>query len=122
MWKALVRPRGQAPAELYLPSSGAGEREAGPPQLEAAVEEQGSEADAQNYSFPANPVLGCFEPGDPRLSGEHECRPTADLSTCLGPTACSFPASALFPFLFRPLPSPCWLSAMRERGAQRPSP
>lgn len=65
MWKALVRPRGQAPAELYLSSSRAGVgvgREGGPPQLEAAVEET---ADAQNYSFSANLVLGFFEPGTP---------------------------------------------------------
>lgn len=41
MWKALVRPRGQAPAELYLSSSGAGAggEGRGPPQLEATVEE-----------------------------------------------------------------------------------
>lgn len=59
-----MRPRGQTPAELYLSSSGVGEREGAPPGLEAAVEETGSGTDAQNYSFPANSVLaGFFEPG-----------------------------------------------------------
>lgn len=62
MWKALVRPRGQAPAELYLSSSEAGG--VGPPQLEATVEETGSGADAQSYPpFLLTPFRGLLSLG-----------------------------------------------------------
>lgn len=119
MRKALVRPRGQAPAGLYLSSSRAGEREGDPPQLETAVEETGSwELVLRVTSFPANSVLGFSELQSPACLLCMEWGPSAGLSTCLGPTARSFPSSALFPFLFRSLSSP--MSAISYAGKRGP--
>lgn len=122
MWKALVRPRGQTPAELYLSSSGVGEREGAPPGLEAAVEETGSGTDAQNYSFPANSVLaGFFEPGtsvcllctgvDPQLI----CPPARD------PPHAHFLRLPSFPFSSA-LSHPCTGSQRRRREGPRDTP